>query len=95
MKPRTALLALFAVACWPCLSFAQSANPAMPSASGQPASANGVIVLAIQPSPATAQGATPISSLMWIYDTALKEVVLCGSHIDGSFTCTNSVKLNW
>lgn len=95
MIPKTTLLALFAVACWPCLSFAQSANPALPSAPSQPASANGVIVLAIQPSPATAQAATPISSLMWLYDTNLKEMVLCNSHIDGNFTCTNAVKLNW
>ena len=95
MTPKTVLLALFAVACWPCRSFAQSANPAMPSASGQPASANGVIVLAIQPSPATAQAATPISSLIWIYDTNLKEMVLCNSHTDGNFNCTSSVKLNW
>ena len=95
MKPRTALLALFAAASWPCMSLAQAANPPPPSAPSQSAGANGVVVLAVQPSPATPQGATPVTSLLWIYDTNTKQLMLCNSHIDASFTCTNAVKLTW
>jgi hypothetical protein len=95
MNPRTALLALFAAASWPCLSLAQSANPPPASAPSQSAGANGVVVVAVQPSPATSQSATPVSSLLWIYDTNTKQLMLCNSHIDASFTCTNAVKLSW
>jgi hypothetical protein len=96
MMRKVALLILAALALWPSSSFAQaSAPPVTAPVSLQSATANGIIVLAIQPAPTAPQGATPETSLVWVYNTNLNEVALCTSHIDGGFSCTAGVKPSW
>ena len=94
MIRRVAIVTLLVGAFWPTSLFAQAATPT-PSSPAQSASANGVIAVLVQPAASAPQGATPISSLLWIYDTNAKAVLLCTSHIDGSFSCSGGVKPNW
>jgi hypothetical protein len=95
MMTRVAIFVLLASVFWPSSLFAQSTPPALPSSSVQSATANGVLGLAIQPAATAPQGATPLSSLLWLYDTNAKTLILCSSHIDGGFSCTPGVKLAW
>jgi len=92
---RVAIFVVLASAFWPSRLFAQSTPPASPPSAVQSATANGVLGLAIQPAATAPQGATPLSSLLWLYDTNTKALVLCSSHIDGGFSCTTGVKLTW
>jgi hypothetical protein len=96
MMRKVALLILVALALWPSSSFAQaSAAPGAAPAAPRSATANGVTVLAIQPAPTAPQGATPETSLLWLYNANSNEVLLCTSHTDGGFGCTAGVKLGW
>jgi hypothetical protein len=57
-------------------------------------SMNGIIVQAVQPA-STLNEANPISSLLWIYDTNTKQVMLCSSRVNMSLFCDSPVKLKW
>lgn len=65
------------------------------SAPVQSGTANGVIMLTMPPAATAPQGTPPTTSLVWLYDTNLKEIILCSSRADTSFICTTSYKPSW
>lgn len=93
MKWAAATAALVLTA-WAGQALAQAPLPGA-SAPVQSSTANGVIVLAMPPAVTAPQGTPPSTSLIWLYDTNLKELILCTSHADGGFNCTGGYKPGW
>jgi hypothetical protein len=90
---RKALFCFASIALLSSNAYGQNGLPDKQSQSQQQSS-GGVIVQAIQPAFVKTES-NQVSSLIWIYDTNTKQVMLCSSRVDMEFSCTKSVRLAW
>ncbi|WP_448208612.1 hypothetical protein [Azospirillum sp. sgz302134] len=73
---------------------APARQPVLPQPLQTPQPTNGIIMQAIQPS-TTLVEQSQISSLLWIYDTNAKQLMLCAARTNREFDCSRAVRPNW